>query len=427
MKRRRQKVRKPFFTKKKITIFSIALIVIVAVSAFMISMSGMLTGYDNVDELVAVEKGSGKVNFLIVGVDKKESLTDTIMVATYDMDNDKIDVLSIPRDTRIYVGGRYQKINAAYSIRKNGKRNGINGTIEAVSRLTKIPINYYVEFNIPTFRETVDALGGVYFDVPQNMNYDDPGQGLSIHLRKGYQLLDGKKAEQLVRFRSYPMGDIDRTKVQQSFVKALAEQKLNLTIIDKVPELYKTLGKNIRTNLELSDVVNYALSLKEVKPENVIFHSLPGVANGTDYGASYWIPNMNDVKELIEETFGYDADDATIHSADGKSVSKDVKNTSTSPSPTASATPKASNTPEPTKAPEVSSKPSETKTPVNTKEEPTASATPEATKAPEATEEPVVSSTPKATTAPEATKTPEAQPVITPDTDEGGIKRPAAN
>jgi LCP family protein required for cell wall assembly len=75
-----------------------------------------------------------------------------------------------------------------------------------------------VEFTFDAFRETIDALGGVEFDVPQNMNYDDPQQGLSIHLKKGYQLLDGDKAEQLVRFRNYPMGDIDRTKVQFDFL-----------------------------------------------------------------------------------------------------------------------------------------------------------------------------------------------------------------
>lgn len=425
MKRRRQKARKPFFTKKKIAIFSVAFIVIIAISAFMLSMGGMLTGYDGVDELVEVEKGTGKVNFLVVGVDKNESLTDTIMVATYDIDDKKIDILSIPRDTRIYVGGRYQKINSAYSIKKAGKRNGINGTIEAVSRLTKIPINYYIEFNIPAFREAVDALGGIYFDVPQNMNYDDPGQGLSIHLRKGYQLLDGKKAEQLVRFRSYPMGDIDRTKVQQSFVKAIAEQKLNLSSIDKIPELYKTVNKNIKTNLELGDVMNYAMDLRDLTAENVHMHSLPGTPNSVDYGASYWIADIEGIKELVEGTFGYDAEGATIHSADGKSASKDVKKASPSPTASPEATPKATSGPTSTKKPEVSATPKATKEP-DLQEEPKVSTAPQNTNEPESTEKPVVIETPKATTTPETTKTPETKSSATPDTD-GGIKRPSAN
>ncbi|MBR5808605.1 MAG: LCP family protein [Clostridia bacterium] len=402
MKRRRKKVRKPFFTKKKITIFTISLIVIVAVSAFLISMGSMFTGYDDVDEIVEVEKETGKVNFLLVGIDKEASLTDTIMVASYDLDENKVNILSIPRDTRMYVGGRYQKINSAYSIRKDGKKKGINGTIEAVSRLTKLPINYYVEFSLTAFRDTIDALGGVEFDVPQNMNYDDPGQGLSIHLKKGFQLLDGNKAEQLVRFRNYPMGDIDRTKVQQSFVKAVAEQKLNLTIIERIPELYKTVSNNLKTNLEFGDVAKYALSLPDLTAENVNLYGLPGTPNSLDYGASYWIPDMPAVKELVEVTFGYDADGATIHSADGSSISKDVKLSTPSPSPI----------PEATKEPE--------ETPKTTKK-PTVSSTPKATKTPEAT------STPKATKTPESTKTPEVKPTATPTPTTGGIKRPSAN
>jgi len=428
LKRRRKKVRKPFFTKKKVAIFTISLIVIVAVSAFMISMSSMFTGYNDVDEVVEVEKETGKVNFLLVGIDKEASLTDTIMVASYDLDQNKVNILSIPRDTRMYVGSRYQKINSAYSIRKDGKKKGVNGTIEAVSRLTKLPINYYIEFSLSAFRETIDALGGVNFDVPQNMNYDDPGQGLSIHLKKGYQLLDGEKAEQLVRFRNYPMGDIDRTKVQQSFVKALAEQKLNLTIIEKIPELYKTVSKNLKTNLELGDVAKYALSLPDLTAENVNLYGLPGIPNSLDYGASYWIPDMAAVKELVEVTFGYNAEGATIHSADGKSVSKDVKLASPSPSPTASPeateepeeTPKTSATPKATKNPEATETPKATKNP-------TASSTPKATKSPEATEKPTETSTPKATKTPEVTKAPEVKPTATPASTGSGIKRPSAN
>lgn len=428
MKRRRKKVRKPFFTKKKITIFAISLIVIVAVSAFMLSMSSMFTGYDDVDEVVEVEKETGKVNFLLVGIDKEASLTDTIMVASYDLDQNKVNILSIPRDTRMYIGSRYQKINSAYSIRKDGKKKGVNGTIEAVSRLTKIPINYYVEFSLSAFRETIDALGGVEYDVPQNMNYDDPEQGLSIHLKKGLQILDGDKAEQLVRFRHYPMGDIDRTKVQQSFVKALAEQKLNLTIIEKIPELYKTVSKNLKTNLEFNDVAKYALSLQDLTAENVNLYSLPGIPNSLDYGASYWIPDMNAVKELVNVTFGYEADGATIHSADGKSVSKDVKLTtpSPSPSPTPEATDEPEENPDASVTPKATKKPETTTTPKATKN-PTASSTPKVTKEPEPTNKPTQSTTPKATKTPEATKAPEVGQTATPAPTQSGIKRPSAN
>ena len=430
LRRRRKKVRKPFFTKKKVAIFTVSLLVIALTSVFMLSFGGENIEEEEV-EVVEVEKETGKINFLLAGVDKEASLTDTIMIASFDLDSAAVDILSIPRDTRMYVGGRYQKINAAYAIRKDGKKKGVNGTIEAVSRLTKIPINYYVEFNLKAFREAIDAVDGVYFDVPQNMNYDDPEQGLSIHLKKGYQLLDGNKAEQLVRFRNYPMGDIDRTKVQQNFIKALAEQKLNVSIIENIPDIYKTISENIKTNLELTDIARYMVNLSDLTAENVKVHELPGVANSTDYGASYWIVNMEELSSLVELVFGYDPTGATIHSADGMSASKDTKLSSSkataTPKPTATAKPESS------KEPKVTKKPTATKKPGSSKvtESPKPSESPKATKKPMATPddetEETIEPTKKPTEKPAATPKVTKEPEEAKEKESGEFKRPAAN
>ena len=331
MKHRRVKKKTGFSAKKRAAIFGISLAVLVAAFIAVMGFSSFFSldgSYDDGEELVAqVDKETGKINILAIGLDNDGARTDTIIVASYDLDNNEVKLLSIPRDTRMYVGGNYQKINCAYAVSKNGKKNGVNGTIEAVTRLTAIPINYYVEFTFETFREVIDALGGVDFDVPQNMNYDDPAQNLHIHLKKGFQHLDGDKAEQLVRFRKYPMGDIDRVAVQQKFIKALSEQKLNSSMIGKLPDLFKVLQKDVKTNFRLSDVTRYALNLADLSSENITAYSLPGEADSVSYGASYWIADMDKVKTLIEDTFGYDASKITIHSADGKSISKDIKKT----------------------------------------------------------------------------------------------------
>jgi LCP family protein required for cell wall assembly len=331
LKRRRVKKKTKFSTKKRAAIFVISLAVLVIAFIAVMGFGGIFSldsGYDDQEEIVAkVDKETGKINILAIGLDNDGLRTDTILVASYDLDSDSVNILSIPRDTRMYVGGNYQKINCAYAVTKNGKRNGVNGTIEAVTRLTAIPIHYYVEFTFETFREVVDALGGVDFDVPQNMNYDDPAQNLHIHLKSGFQHLDGDKSEQLVRFRKYPMGDIDRVKVQQNFIKALAQQKLNSSVIGKLPDLFKVLQKDVKTNFKLSDITKYALNLMDLSSENVKTYSLPGISDSESYGASYWIADMAQTKILIEETFGYDASKITIHSADGKSIAKDVKKT----------------------------------------------------------------------------------------------------
>ncbi len=298
--------------KKYVAIFSVSLVVIIIASLIVLGIGGLFDNPVVIEEIEPVDEVSGKVNVLILGVDKEGLRTDTIIVASYDANAGIVNMLSIPRDTRMYVGSRYQKINSAHAITgSNGKIKGPNGTIDAVTRITGIPINYYVEFSFNAFRETIDALGGVYFDVPQSMKYSDPTQGLKINLSKGYQLLNGDKAEQLVRFRQYPEGDIKRVQVQQDFIKAVAEQKLNAQIITKLPDIYKVLSNNVKTNFKLTDVIKYANSLVNIDMDNIIMHQLPGQYSGSEYTTSYWLPNIKEIKLLVQNTFGYETKDIT--------------------------------------------------------------------------------------------------------------------
>ncbi len=264
------------------------------------------------DYVEPVDKATGKANVLLLGVDKDGLRTDTIIIASYDLDNNVVNMLSIPRDTRMYIGRQYQKINAAHALSQNGKIKGPQGTIEAVTRLTGIPVNYYVEFSCEAFRNTIDALGGVEIDVPRRMKYSDPVQNLYIDLQPGLQLLDGDKAEQLVRFRKYPRGDIERVEMQQKFVKALAEQKLNLSILDNIPEIFKVLQNDVKTNFTIKDVLRYLPNLKELNTENITMYSLPGDFSGAQYSGSYWIADIEGIKTLVSEVFGYDASSISV-------------------------------------------------------------------------------------------------------------------
>ena len=330
-------------TKKRIVIFSISLAVIIVTFVASLAIGGMF-GMNSLfnpnsitdDYTAEVDEVTGKVNVLILGVDKEGLRTDTIIVASFDTDDSTVNMLSIPRDTRIYAGSKYQKINAAHALTgANGKIKGPQGSIEAVSRLTGIPINYYVEFSFDAFKETIDALGGIYFDVPQNMKYSDPTQGLYINLQKGYQFLDGDKAEQLVRFRSYPEGDIKRVRVQQSFIQEVANQKLNVGIVSKIPDLFKTLSKNIDTNFTLRDVTKYATALLKLDTGSINMYQLPGEYSQGQYTASYWLANMDEISALVEGTFGYDTSKITLGKAgtrvlsytDGKSSANRTDNT----------------------------------------------------------------------------------------------------
>jgi LCP family protein required for cell wall assembly len=120
------------------------------------------------------------------------------MVLGYHPQTQKAFLISVPRDTfvgtNILQAKSSDKINSLYS--KNPKK-----LMNKVSEITGIELDYYVTVSSKALIELVDIVGGVEFDVPIDMNYDDKSQNLHIHLKKGTQLIDGKKAEQLLRFR----------------------------------------------------------------------------------------------------------------------------------------------------------------------------------------------------------------------------------
>ena len=216
-----------------------------------------------------------------------------------------------------------------------------------------------------------------------------------------------------------------------------------MSIIENIPDLYKTIDKNINTNFTISEVVKYAKNLSDLKSENVNMHSLPGIANNIDYGASYWIPDMDAVKKLVNDVFGYDAKNATVHSVDGASASKDKKveaskpEKSDEPKKEQTESPKGSDEPvkEPEESPKESEEPKPSPKPTVEAEEPTqtATATPKTSSAPKATKTPMPTAKPVTTTKPTTTLGPTPTPKTNPAQKPAGqpadseIKRPAAN
>ena len=232
------------------------------------------------------------INILIVGSDVSGELADVIMLAKINPEERKVDVISVPRDTRVKINGKFMKINSVLNV---GKMSGVKQTIEY---LLKTNVDNSILFSTDTFRETIDALGGVDFNVPQNMKYSDPIQNLEINLKKGYQHLDGKKAEQLVRYRKYPMGDLDRIKVQQDFFKELISQKLNYSLINNADELIKTFVDNVNTDLTLKDLIPYINLLKSINNVEVNFYTIPGVADYVD-GISYFLIDEKEIASFL--------------------------------------------------------------------------------------------------------------------------------
>lgn len=222
---------------------------------------------------------------LIMGVseDISAELTDTIMLAGYNPDTNQAFVLSIPRDT--FVGnnqstaGGFDKINALYQ--KSPEK-----TVEAVEKLTGLNIDHYITVKTSALVEIVNSVGGVEFDVPINMDYDDTSQDLHIHLKAGKQVLNGDQAEQLVRFRhnnngttyssSYGDNDEGRMRTQREFLKVLAQKVISWKNVDKINSIATAVFSNLETDMQLSKLLNYVPYAIEFNMENLSMEQLPG-------------------------------------------------------------------------------------------------------------------------------------------------------
>lgn len=243
-----------------------------------------------------------RINVLLLGIDARKgetmARTDSIIMASIDPKTKQIALLSIPRDTRVRIPGYgWDKINSA------SVYGGPELTTKVVSDLLGISLKYYVMTNFSGFKDIVDTLGGVTIDVEQNMYHDDITDiGNEINLRKGLQRLDGDKALQYVRYRDYLQGDIDRTKHQQVFLMALAREMLQPSTIPKLPKLIPEINKYVKTNLNTSDMVKMASTLKSVDEYNMVAQTLPG-RNITIDGGSYWGVDPAEAKQMVAKLF----------------------------------------------------------------------------------------------------------------------------
>ena len=223
---------------------------------------------------------------LITGEDDGFGGPDVIMVALFDQPRGTLDILSIPRDTVVNVPWGLRKINSIQHLHHLLPVQHPHYIYAMQSEVAKL-IGYYTDFwvtlDLDGFIELVDAVGGVTFDVPQRMSYRDPYQNLHIDLHPGEQHLDGYRAMQLVRYRRYADGDIQRNRVQHAFLGALSEQMLRASTLFAVDELARVFRDNVETNMNLRTLAFFGYELLRLSPENIRFHAVDrSIANISD-------------------------------------------------------------------------------------------------------------------------------------------------
>lgn len=258
----------------------------------------------------------GMVNILLIGVDDDGTRSDTIMLFSVDGYSNRINVLSLPRDTRILLNGYHQKLNAAMgagieAVKQKKAKEPEEILIQEVKELTGLPVNYFMTVDFDGFMDIIEAVDGVEFNVPYDMDYDDPVQGLHIHLKAGQQHLNGQQAHDFVRFRhnndgsapgEYIMGDEGRIYWQQEFMKELIRQKLKPQYLSKLTDVFDAVMDNVRTNYTMQDLLAHVKMIQNLDPGNISTNQLPGEYEYFD-DLWWYVYDEEKTYELIDELF----------------------------------------------------------------------------------------------------------------------------
>lgn len=209
-------------------------------------------GVDDPDAThLVLNRREGVYTCLLLGV-ADQGGSDTIMLGVFDTGAKTASLISIPRDTVVRYEGSYRKINAVYSY------GGVDGMVSAVRNMLGVPIDYYVSVNTRAFRDIVNEIGGVDFYVPVDMLYNDPYGDLAINIKAGYQHLNGRQAEGVVRCRNcYANADIGRAATQRAFLTALAKQTITLSNVTKVTSLINILNTYVESDMPLNVMVYF--------------------------------------------------------------------------------------------------------------------------------------------------------------------------
>ena len=258
---------------------------------------------DDARPLSSEERKEHFYTVLMAGLDDENGGSDTNLLMALDAENGTINVVSLPRDTLLNVSWSEKKLNNAYH------HGGISQTRTEVSRLLGIPVDYYVTVDLRAFVELVDAIDGVDFDIPVDMDYDDPEQDLHIHFKKGPRHLTGQQALEVVRWRQnndgtgYATADIGRIGTQQAFLTAVAKQTLQVSNLDKIPEMAEIFSTRVETDLKLANLIWIGEQALSMGSDSIAFHTLPGDGAGYYKGGSYYVLDPEGVLELIDTYF----------------------------------------------------------------------------------------------------------------------------
>jgi LCP family protein required for cell wall assembly len=274
--------------------------------------------------------------------------TDTMLLASYDVTNQKATVMSIPRDTMVNVSWDVKKINSVYNAYGEGDK-GIQGLYKEISQLVGFAPDYQVVLEWEAVGAIVEAIGGVWFDVPYDMDYHDPYQDLVIEQAKGYRLLSGDDAMQVIRWRGNDndspygykkknggIGDSGRMKVQQDFLKAVIKQMLTIQNVANLNKIAKVFQENVETDLSFQNILWFAqkafmggLSVDDVEFLTMPYKGASAWSRSYRQDLAYVVPIASELLDIVNEKLSPFVEKFTLSDLDIMSVNSDGSLSST--------------------------------------------------------------------------------------------------
>jgi len=281
--------------KKRRKALGILMLFLLALAVGAVSFS-LLLGINPISPFLfsSASMGEEPINILLLGADAGDghTRTDTMIVVSIDPKTKDVNMLSIPRDTKVKIQGQTHKINAAHAI------GGSDLAVEEIESLLNVSIPYYIKVDFQGFKHLVDLVGGVEINVDKRLRYTDRAGETYINIPAGLQRLDGQQALNYARFRHDALGDLGRVKRQQVFMQALLHELLKPEQIFKWPAMIRESGNYLETNLNVSELSSLAAKAK-LSDREIKVVTIPGVPQYMQ-GISYFIPDTLRLKQLVQ-------------------------------------------------------------------------------------------------------------------------------
>ena len=262
-------------------------------------------------ESTPAQRRKSVYTLILAGMDEVSGNTDTIVIGRVDAEARRIDLVSIPRDTYVNRSWDVRKINCAYTMAKNAGKDGLEGLREAARGLCGFDADCCAVMDLETVKQAIDLMGGVYFDVPFDMDYEDAAQDLSIHIPAGYQCLNGEQCVQLCRYRkNYVNGDIDRISLQHDFLKAAARQFISLGSIPNLARVVQLAVSSVDSDLTAANIAYLLRCAIQCSADDIAFHTMPNRpadAGGLSYTfveKDEWLAMLNDTLDPFDAPIG---------------------------------------------------------------------------------------------------------------------------